>query len=107
MYIYVLGDEDFKYCIFGLLRYRLPPFLKMAVVKTNVTISQKLCHRAIMLTLLNSLLDSDVNGSIIDIHQPLNYRHYFNGDCQIPLLPYLKKYVNLSPRDIQVSFSTK
>ena len=41
---YVLGDKDFNYCISGLLWYTRPPFLKMAVVKTSVTMSQILRH---------------------------------------------------------------
>ena len=41
--MYVLGDKDFKYKIVGLLRHSLgPPFLKMVVINTNVTISQTL-----------------------------------------------------------------
>ena len=39
-YNYVLWDKDFKYNIVGLLRLTSPSFLKMAVVNTNVTISQ-------------------------------------------------------------------
>ena len=90
MYIYVLGDKDFKYCIFGPLRYTLPPFLKMAVVKTNVNILILSEIRAILFTLLCSLVDSDVNGSIVDLHQTPNYCHFYKWRLSFP---YLKKYV--------------
>ena len=41
---YILGDPDFKYTIIWLLRHLFPPFLKMAVVNTNVPMSQTLRH---------------------------------------------------------------
>ena len=44
MRVYGLGDSDFKYTITWLLRHLFPPFLKMAVVNTNVPISQMLRH---------------------------------------------------------------
>ena len=55
---------------FGLLRYTLPPFLEKVVVKYYTS------HRAILLTLLDSLLDTSVNGSTVDLLQPLHYRHF-------------------------------
>ena len=41
---YVLGYSDFKYIISMLLRHLFAPFLKIAVINTNVTISQALRH---------------------------------------------------------------
>ena len=38
-------------------------------------ISKTISHRVILLPLLDSMVDSNVNGSITDLHQPLNYRH--------------------------------
>ena len=36
MPVYVSGDSSFKYTITWLLRHLFPPFLKVAVVNTNV-----------------------------------------------------------------------
>ena len=44
MEVYVLENPDFKYTITWLLRHLFPPFLKMAVVNTNVPIFQILRH---------------------------------------------------------------
>ena len=49
-------------------------------------ISKTVSHRAILLTLLDSLVDSDVNGSIVDLHQTLNYRHSFKWRLSIPII---------------------
>ena len=54
---YVLGDPDFNYTITWLLCHLFLPFLKMAVVNTNVPMSQIL---QILLTLLDSMVDSDI-----------------------------------------------
>ena len=42
--VYVLGDPDFKHRITWLLSHLFMPFLKMAVVNTNVPTSQTVCH---------------------------------------------------------------
>ena len=76
--IYELGYSDFKYIISLLLRHLFPPCLKMLVVNTNVTIiiSNTASSRAIILTNLDSIVDSDTNNVICHLQQHNNSRHF-------------------------------
>ena len=74
MQVYVLGYPDFKYTISWLLRHLFPPFFKMVVVNTNVAISQTLGH--ILLTLLDSLVDSELTNAICHLQHHNNSRHF-------------------------------
>ena len=50
--------QGFQIYIFGIFRLTCPPFLKMVVVNTNVTISQKVrTVYAVMLMILHRLVD--------------------------------------------------
>ena len=67
MYECVLWDRDFKYCILEHLRNTLPPCFKDSGRQDKCRhISNTTSHGAIILTLLDSLVDSDDNGYIVD-----------------------------------------
>ena len=93
MPLYVSGDSDFKYTITWLLWHLLPPFLKMAVVNTNVPISQKLRHLEQLLTLLHSLVDSDIKYVFVTFNNITIHAIFKDGVCQSPLCPYLRNTV--------------
>ena len=46
-----------------------PPFLKIAIVNINVTISQKATsHLGVLLIALDSVVDSDIHQRALDLH---------------------------------------
>ena len=90
----VLGDPDFNYTIIWLLCHLFPPYLKMAVVNTNVPMSQIVRHLeqfnlrwwiAWWIAISNRLFDTFNNITI--------YAIFKDGVSQSPLCPYLRNTV--------------
>ena len=72
--MYVLEESEFKYKMFGLLRHKFPLFFKIAFINTNDTIISKTTSPgAFILTLLDSVADSDIKSSVY-IYRSCNNR---------------------------------
>ena len=92
MRVYVLGDSNFKYTITWLLRHLFPPFLKMAVVNTNVPIYLK--YSVTQSNFIDVVGQPDgqliSNTSLVTFNNITICAICKDGVCQSPLCPYLR-----------------
>ena len=94
MPMYVRGDSNFKYTITWLLWQLFPPFLKMAVVNTNVPISQTLRHLEQFYSRCWIVWWIAISNMLFVIFNNITIRAIFkDGVCQSPLCPYLRNTV--------------
>ena len=94
MCVYVLLYADFKYIICSLLRYLFPPFVKMAVVNTTVTISQTLRHLEQFCWRCWIALWIAIPTMLFVIFNNITIRAILkDGVCQSLLFPYLRNKV--------------
>ena len=77
MRMYVLVDPNFKYTISWLVWHLFPPFCKDGGRQYKCHhISNSTSPKAILLTLLDSLVDSDIKTVIRHLQQHNNSRHF-------------------------------
>ena len=86
--MHVLGNQNFKYTIAWHLRHLFPQFKKIGARQYKcLPISNTSSRRAMLLTLLNRLVDSDFNNYHITIRTILKHE---SGICRCLLFPYLR-----------------